>query len=197
MPEPAERHGWNVEAGSDNEVMMRVRDGQTGELGILFERHHERLLNYFMRMTGSRATSEDLVQDVFVRMLRYREGYRGDRGGFSTWMFTLARHAGTDHRRRASHRDHPGLPEQEPVAEGPGVSEQVEKKLSIEVLRKALLRLSEDKRQVLVLHRFDFKKFNEIAKILDVPVGTAKVRAHRAIRELREIYDGLLSEAST
>ena len=197
MPEPTKRDRWSVEAGSDNELMMRVREGHTGDLGMLFERHHERLLNYFLKMTGSRAASEDLVQEAFVRMLRYRASYRGDGGGFSTWMFTLARHAGTDYLRRAKHRRHDALPEQEPASDQPPVSEQVENKLSIDVLRRALLELPEDKREVLVLHRFHFKKFREIAEILDCPVGTAKVRAHRALRELRAIYDGMLSEVST
>ena len=58
MSERSKRAKWNVNAGSDNELMMRVRDGHTGELGILFERHHQRLLNYFLRMTGSRVAGE-------------------------------------------------------------------------------------------------------------------------------------------
>jgi RNA polymerase sigma-70 factor (ECF subfamily) len=137
------------------------------------------------------------VQEVFVRMLRYRTSYRGDGAGFTTWMFTLARHACTDFLRRSAVRNHPSLPEQEPAADQPTVSENVEKKQFIDVLRQALLKLPPEKREVLILKRFDFKKFDEIAEILDCPVGTVKVRAHRALRELKRIYDGLLSEAST
>lgn len=182
---------------SDNELMSRVRDGETAKLGVLYERHHQRLLNYFMRMTGSRPVSEDLVQDAFVRMLRYRESFRGDGAGFSTWMYTLARHACTDYIRRASHRNHPSISEQEPEADQPGVSDLVEKKQSVDTLHRALMKLAPEKREVLILHRFDFKKFDEVAQILGIPVGTAKVRAHRAIRELRHIYRGMIGEAST
>lgn len=147
-------------------------------------------------MTGNRGAAEDLVQEVFVRMLRYRESYRGEGAGFATWMFTLARHAGTDHLRRSKLRNHSTLPDNEPPSDDLPLTEEVEKRESIGVLRQALLRLPQDKREILVLRRFEFKKFDEIARILDCPVGTAKVRAHRAVRELRKIYDGILSEAS-
>jgi RNA polymerase sigma-70 factor (ECF subfamily) len=183
-----------VEAGSDHELMMRVREGQTSELAVLFERHHGRLLNYFLRTTGNRAVGEDLVQEVFVRMLRYRESYRGHGQGFSTWMYTLARHARADHRRRAALRDHSPLPENEPPSDAPTASERFEKKQSLDFLRRALERLPDDLREVLVLRRFEMK-FTEIAEVLDCPVGTAKVRAHRAIRELRKHFNRLLSEA--
>jgi RNA polymerase sigma-70 factor (ECF subfamily) len=58
------------------------------------------------------------------------------------------------------------------------------------------MQLAPDKREVLILSRFNFKKFEEIAAILGCPVGTAKVKAHRAIRELRKIYVSLMSEAA-
>ena len=177
--------------------MTRVKDGQVGELAVLFERHSGRLLSFFMRMTGSRAMSEDLVQEVFVRMLRYRETYRGEGGGFSAWMFTLARHAHTDYRRRSARHELPSLPEQEPASDLPSAADAVESRQAVDLLQVALSRLTPEKREVLIMRRFDFKKFEEIARILDCPVSTAKVRAHRAIRDLRRIYESLLSEATT
>jgi RNA polymerase sigma-70 factor (ECF subfamily) len=175
--------------------MMRVRNGHTYELGILFERHHERLLTHLRRMTGDRAASEDLVQEVFVRMLRFRESFRGEGGGFSGWMYTLAHNVCMDYFRRGARRGEQALPDREPPIEEPGPHDQAEKSQSIAILRRALLMLPEDKREVLLLRRFGFKKFGEIAEILGCPVGTVKVRAHRAIRELREIYESLMSEA--
>ncbi len=196
MEQETEREDRNVTAGSDNELMMRVRHGHTSELGILFERHHQRLLTYLMRMTGDRTASEDLVQEVFTRMLRFKEGFRGDRGGFSAWMYTLAHNACMDYFRQGARHNHQPLPDQEPPVEAPGPHDQAETSQSIAILRRALLMLPAEKREVLLLRRFGFKKFNEIAGILGCPVGTAKVRAHRAIRELREIYESLMSEAA-
>lgn len=189
--------GRNADAGSDNEIMSRVKDGHIGDLAILFERHSGRLLSFFMRMTGSRSTSEDLVQDVFTRMLRYRKTYRGDGGEFGGWMFTMARNAHTDHIRRTARHDLPPLPEQEPESGTPSAAEAVETKESVDLLRIALQRLSPEKREILVLRRFHFKKFEEVARILGCPVNTAKVRAHRALRELRKIYLSLQNEATT
>jgi len=177
--------------------MTRVSEGHVGELAVLFERHSPRLLSFFLKLTGSRTTSEDLVQEVFMRMLRYRETYRGDGSGFAAWMFTLARHAHTDHRRRSARHDLPGLPEEEPAGDAPSAADAVASKESAELLQVAISRLTPEKREVLIMRRFHFKKFEEIAKILDCPVNTVKVRAHRALRDLRKIYDSLLSEATT
>ena len=79
--------------------MRAVRDGDLTRLGVLFERHHRALFDFLYRMTGDRGAAEDLVQDVFVRMLRYRGTYRDD-GKFETWMFRIARNARADHFRR-------------------------------------------------------------------------------------------------
>jgi len=176
-----------VEAGSDNSLMLRVRDGHLEDLGVLFERHHARLLSFFMKMTGDRAVSEDLVQEAFVRILRYRESFRGDEGEFAMWMFRLARSVGIDHFRRSPRGRLTELDEGL-AGDDPSALERIESDQSARLMRLSLLELSPEKREVLVLHRFHFKKFTEIAEILDCSVGTAKTRAHRAMRELRRIY---------
>ena len=80
---------------SDSELMSRVRDGEIERLGELFERHHRRLFGFFLRLAGGGAAAEDLVQEVFVRMLKYRQTFRSD-AEFAPWMFALARNAATD-----------------------------------------------------------------------------------------------------
>jgi hypothetical protein len=87
------------ESVTDDELMSRVRDGDVQALAPLFERHHVALLNFYLRTTGNRASSEDLVQDVFLRILKYRRTYRpGSR--FLTWMYHIARHARVDYIRK-------------------------------------------------------------------------------------------------
>ena len=63
---------------ADNELMLKVRDGDLGKLSFLFERYHRALFNFFLRSTGSRDLSEDLVQEVFLRILKYRHTFRPD-----------------------------------------------------------------------------------------------------------------------
>lgn len=181
---------------SDDRIMSRVRDGHPEALGVLFERYHVKLLNFFLRMTGNRSISEDLVQESFVRILRYKDGFHPDRGSFSTWMYRLARSVFTDHYRKSRLRRHEVLDEAEHAAEGPSLEEQAEMSQTALVLQRCLLELSEEKREVLVLHRFHFKTFKEIAEILHCSVSAAKTRAHRALVDLRTIHHRLERQAA-
>src|SRR5512135_3078860 len=84
---------------TDNELMEQVRDGKVEKLAILFERNQVMLYNFFLRLTGDRAASEDLVQEVFIRILKYRAGYQGE-SRFAVWMFQIARNAHIDYLRK-------------------------------------------------------------------------------------------------
>ena len=81
---------------TDLELMIAVQQGEVGGMGTLFERHHERIYNFCLRMTGSPAASEDLVQEAFMRALKYRQTFRGD-ADFLPWLYRLARNVCNDH----------------------------------------------------------------------------------------------------
>lgn len=180
---------------TDSELMREVGRGATGALATLFERHHARLFRFCLRMTGNRQASEDLVQDVFMRMLRHRASYREDME-FAPWMFRIARNACVDHLRRASRA---ALPEDDfdrRPSDDPGPDERVADDQRSDLVRRALLKLPVDRREVLVLSRYEFKSYDEIARALGCSVGAVKVRAHRAMKQLREVYLTLSREAS-
>src|SRR5579863_9148355 len=80
----------------DEELMAMVRDGSGEALGVLFERYQSPLFNFYSRLTADRPASEDLVQEVFVRILRYRRSYRVGTP-FRAWMYQIARNARRDH----------------------------------------------------------------------------------------------------
>src|SRR5690242_5577537 len=84
---------------SDENLMLDVRNGDVAKLGILFDRHHRTLLNFFFRMTGRKTVAEDLAQEVFFRILRYRNTFR-DQSCFLAWMFHIARNARVDYLRK-------------------------------------------------------------------------------------------------
>ena len=181
MTEP-QALGWQ----SDNTLMEQVREGDSRKLAMLFERHHEALFRYFLRMTGDRPYSEDMVQEVFFRVLKYRGTYRQE-AQFTTWMYRIARNAHIDNLRRRKWEvpmeedwDAPG-----PPAESP------EKRQEAEVVRRALLAIPEDKRELLIMTRYQEMKYEQIAEVLGVEVGTVKVRIHRALRSLRETYQAM------
>lgn len=180
---------------TDDHLMAQVRDGDVGQLGVLFERHHVPLFNYFVRLTGDRGVSEDLVQDVFLRMLKYRHTYRGE-GQFACWMYQIARNARADHFRKW--KGQAELPEDDvmPSAD-PSASDLLEESQRHALLQAALARLPHDKREVLLLSRYQHLKYEEIAQLLGCSVGTVKVRVHRAMKDLRFHYFELSGDRVT
>jgi RNA polymerase sigma-70 factor (ECF subfamily) len=182
---------------TDSMLMGRVRDGELDQLAELFERHHRRLFQFFLRLVGDRAAAEDLVQEVFVRLIKYRKTWRAG-SEFVPWMFALARNAGVDHfrsRRRDERRDAAAAaPELELVEPTPRAVERLEERERAALLRTALERLAPEKREVLLLARFGELRHDRIASILGVSPGAVRVRLHRALKELREVYRQVADE---
>jgi len=184
---------------TDNAVMAQVGNGDVGKMAVLFERHHRPLFRYFVSMNRNRELSEDLVQDVFFRMLRYRASY-DPKQSFTAWMYQIARNANVDQaqKRRA---EVVGIDEfddrrPEPASDAPGPEEITARGQDVALLKRALERLPQDKREILVLSRYNEMKYEEIAVILGCEVGTVKVRVFRAMRALEQIYVALQKEKS-
>jgi len=180
---------------SDEVLMSAVRDGDVTKLGLLFDRYHGALFDFFCRLAGNRTVAEDLVQDVFFRILKYRQTYRAE-SHFKTWMFHIARNARFDHLKK--HRGEVGFPEEgfDIPSRGPHPNQQFEQDQETELLKRALAKLPDDRRELLMLARYQEMKYEEIAQLLGVDAGAIKVRVHRATKELREIYLKLASEKS-
>lgn len=178
---------------TDNDLMCAVRDGAVSNLGVLFERYHGRLYNYFVRHTSRRDASEDLVQDVFFRMLKYRHTYRGD-APFTVWMYQLAKNASADYFKKWKNESSLDEDVDQQRDMSPIPSEESERTEEHEFLKQALARISEEKREVLILSRFQDLKYEDIGKILDCPVGTIKARVHFALKDLRDEYMKLTKE---
>ena len=174
---------------TDHDLMIAVRAGEIRRLGELFERYHRPLYGFFVRLTNQPSVGEDLVQIVFYRILKYRHTYR-DEGKFSAWIYHLARKVAADHFRKHAATpasvDPAALPEQPDP--DPQPSEQAATAEDVTLLRAALARLPLEHREVLVLSRLEHLEHKEIARLLDCSVGAIKVRAHRALKELRDVY---------
>lgn len=168
---------------NDEELMTAVRTGEVRKLAVLFDRHNAAVFRYAMRMTGNRARSEDLVQEVFVRILKYRDTFRDD-SPFVTWMYRIARNAYVDHTRKHKREVQSEQTPDLPVAP----IHELEQEQDLKLLRQAMERLPEAQRELLALARFQQMPYDQIAEILDVETGTVKTRVHRAIKQLRDIY---------
>src|SRR2546426_8962593 len=177
--------------------MLRVRDGEVEKLGVLYERHRTPLFNFFVRLTGSSTVSEDLVHDVFLRMLKYRHTFEaGNR--FTSWMYQVARNARFDFWRKRQHEVslEAGALDQGETVPSPDPAPDLTLRQSQEaaLLQTALAGLPPESREILVLSRFQNLKYEEIAWILDCGVGAVKMRVHRVLKDLREKFAQLAGE---
>jgi RNA polymerase sigma-70 factor (ECF subfamily) len=179
---------------TDENLMLAVRNGEVAKLGMLFDRHHRSLFDFFAKMTSSRTAAEDLVQDVFFRILKYRGTFR-DESRFKAWMFHIARNARVDYYRKHqadSLAVEDGTEQLRSRFGLPGAD--LEQEQQILMLECALSQLPEDKREVLILSRYHDMKYEQIAELLGCEISTIKVRVFRAVKELRDIFFRLSNE---
>jgi RNA polymerase sigma-70 factor (ECF subfamily) len=173
----------------DEDLMLQVRDGAGEMLGVLFDRYQAPLFNFYSKLTGNRALSEDLVQEVFLRILKYRQSYCPGTP-FRPWIYQIARNARVDHFRKFPQQTTLEPEMLPPVIPADSVAEQQE----VELLHRALLQLPEEKREILLLLRFQELKYEEIATLLGCELSTVKTRIHRAVQELRKNFHQLTQD---
>ena len=172
---------------------MQVRAGDVEKLSLLFERHHARLYGFCLGLLGNREAARDLVQEVFFRVLRYRESYRPE-APFAPWLYRLARNAGIDHLRKSG-RERPSDLDLERADPAPLQSDELARQDELVTLRAALQRMPEEKRELLLLARSGSLSYEQIADLQGCTVGALKVRVHRALQLLRETYARVEREA--
>ena len=179
---------------ADEAIMLQVRSGHIGLLAELFERHNRQVFGFFYRMTSSREMSEDLVQEVFLRILRYRDTYQ-PQTSFSAWMYGIARNALIDtmRKRRPESSWEDGMPELQ-SSDAP-VDEKLRARQETALLQKALASLPADKREVLILSRYQNLRYDEIGKILGCEPNAVKQRVFRAVKALGERFTHLSGRA--
>lgn len=165
----------------DVTLMLEVAKGSEAAFAELVGRHQNLLLNFFVRM-GALSHGEDLVQETFVRLFRYRQRYRPS-ARFSAFLYHLARNVWADHGRKIIRMDRLAA-EYEKVSQEPPRSEPPGAGLDVQ---HALEQLSPKLREVIVLNIYQGLRYQEIADALGIPLGTVKSRINLALSALREI----------
>ena len=165
--------------------MTLVKAGKLEHLNELFSRYSRRLYNYFLKSTLDKGDSDDLTQELFIRVMKYRKSYK-DGHAFEYWIFQIARNLIKDHFRKMKvHQD-----QFNPVEVMPDPAEEMENGNweREKLLHHAMKKLSDEKRELLVLSKFQGLKYEQIAKMRDTTVANIKVQVHRTIKELKDIY---------
>lgn len=182
----------------DAELLVRLRDGDLQAFDEVVERFERRLIGYFAALSGDPQLAEDCAQEVFVRVYRARETYTPD-AALATFIFRIARNYWIDvYRSRRVRPEERSL--DDPGGEGgvenmaehlPGTAttpdHQAVQREDEERLRAALERLPEIQRSVLALAGTQGMKYEEVAQVLGIPVGTVKSRVHAAVANLRRL----------
>lgn len=172
---------------TDEIIMEAVKNGDLQQVSVLFERYHKRIFNFLARMTMDREIAEDLTQNVFLRLIKYRASYR-EGNLFQSWIYQVARNVFSDHYQSKKNKfsDFVSVDRVSESLEDKEESSDMEEKEKL--LQRSMAMLSEEQRELLILTRFQHLKYEEVATIMNTTVANIKVKVHRAIGKLREHY---------
>ena len=169
---------------TDEEIMLAIATGKLELMTILFERYHVRIYNFFKKMTQNKMVSEDLTQEVFIKVIKYRNSYNN--GNFAAWIYTIARNIFSSHYQKTKKERSIIIDDDKLESNEKIVSDSKQEEL--DHLQKALLKLSNSDRELIVMHRFQEIKYQQIAEIIGSSENAVKVKVHRALKKLKEIY---------
>ena len=176
--------------------LQLCQKGDPDAFAWLLEQYGSRLYGYFLRATGSRNHSEDLLQEVFVRLLE-KIGDYSHKGRFEHWLFRIAANLVRDRYRREKHEpgqfssyekpdDNSSLAEAIPAAVS-GVESRLEHQEQMDQLQRALQELPEMDRELILARHYGGLSFNELAEQYGMPIGTALSKVHRGLKLLKRI----------
>jgi RNA polymerase sigma factor (sigma-70 family) len=171
----------------DKALMTEAIAGDLDKFSILYERYKMPLYSYFYKLTGGQnQSSEDLVHNVFYRVLKYRNQYKGE-GSFAGWLFTIAHNVGIDFHRNEKRIVFQHV-EIKDVHSPTGENHDLEKEERSVLLLKALSKLKTEDREILLLSKQDCLKYKEIAEIFKCNENAVKIKIFRALKKLKDIY---------
>lgn len=188
-----------LEALSDEELMLLFQRDVRLAFDILVQRYQNALMNYIFRFTGNREDAADLLQDTFIRVYSKKHLYKTI-ARFSTWVYTIAGNLARSELRRG-HRKYLTpidrkknedeeysipLPDRDPLPD-----RTADKNIVFERIQTALLEIPEAFREAVVLRDIQELSYEEIAEILDTPIGTVKSRINRGRLQLQELLKDL------
>ena len=182
---------------TDQEVVLLARSGREAAYRELIRRYERPVFALLFRMVRDRELAEDLSQETFIKALNAIESYRPE-FKFSSWIFKIANNAAIDHLRRreldtlsldgSPHAETPEAMQATALQIGARQESPLDtveaKELGSEI-EAAIGRLRPEYRSCILLRHVEGRAYEEIAEIMDLPLGTVKTYIHRARNELR------------
>jgi RNA polymerase sigma-70 factor (ECF subfamily) len=179
----------------DGQLIRAACHGEAAAYGALVRKYQARLCTSLTHICGSIDDAEDVAQEAFVQAYVKLRSFAGG-SSFYTWLYRIAVNAAISRKRRRreqtsvdSNREHLGL---EPQDDGERAEDRLLREERAVQVQQALGRLSDEHRTILVLREIDDYDYDEIARILELPVGTVRSRLHRARLQLKEQLEAVL-----
>ncbi len=176
----------------DAQLMLRVRQGDETSFALLLERHRAPVVNFLHRMVQNRAVSEELAQEVFLRVYRSRENYEPT-AKFTTWLFRIATHLALNWIRDGQkEKRNESLSEE--VIEGverqvadrqPSIEQTMIYEVKVQEIRKAIEALPEKQRAAVLMHKYQGLDYSQISGALSCTESAVKSLLFRAYETLR------------
>jgi len=175
------------------EQIELCQKGEPAGFTWLMEQYGPRLFRYFLRVNGSEADAEDLLQELFVKLIEKICNYRHE-GRFEGWIFCIAANMIRDEARRRSRRgevmsfqdEKTGL--KEIIASDEATApEKLQFNEQVDQLQEALAQLPEVDREIIILRHYGQLSFKEIAEQYNIPIGTALAKVHRGLKRLHKL----------
>jgi len=179
----------------DYELLKKFRKGDSAAFEELVNRHRQLMFNFIYRMVSSQEAADDLFQETWLKVLRNADAYE-PKAKFTTWALQIARNTVLDHFKRENLRQHASLDatvgDDEATfasvvpGDGPMPDEHLQSAEVREEVQKGIARLPARQREALVLRMYHELPYEDIAKLMGTPEGTAKYWVHEAVQALSE-----------
>jgi RNA polymerase sigma-70 factor (ECF subfamily) len=172
---------------NDEKLIIDVKNGNLDSLVPLFDKYQGKIYNFFLRVTHDPVSSEDLTQTVFSRIIKYKSSYN-EVYTFKSWIYQIARNVHVDSYSKKKLWITDEKLEENYQSDNRNAMDAMEKDDRNQTLKEALGLLSPEYREIIELSRFQDLKYEEISQITGNSVGAIRVKVHRAIKKLKDVY---------
>jgi RNA polymerase sigma-70 factor (ECF subfamily) len=198
MPSFRRSPGKQLATLADEELMLRVRDGDSHAFAMIYDRHSAAAYSLSYRMSGRRGAADDIVQEAFLSLWKASGRYDAQRGSVRTFILGIVHNRAIDALRRSTVHDSrrasdEGIEERFAAVERTEV--EVARRDEASEVRSALNELPEDQQKVIELAYFGGFTHTEIAEMIDTPLGTVKGRMRLGLEKLRTSLGEQAAEA--